>query len=121
MDFCFTNHAQLRGAQRNIDLEAVQFTVTYGRKFHRTGAVLFFLGKRNIPETLRRDDQIMKLEGTVLIISNDNGNKNELLITCYRNKKGLRQIKRKAKRRSKRSSSINCLAGSDNFLANNGE
>ena len=101
MDFSLTNHAQLRGSQRNINPEDIDLILRYGRELHRTGTSFFFLGKRDIPEDLWTDDHMMKLEGTVLIIGNDSAS----LITCYKNKKALREIKKKSKRGRKRPNS----------------
>jgi len=116
MDICLTAHAQIRGAQRNITPENIDLVLRYGKELHRTGASFIFLGKRDIPEDLRNDDQMRKLEGTVLIISEDSNH----LITCYKNRNALREIKKKSKRRRQQPNSPMDVTGSDRRLDNNG-
>lgn len=87
-----TNHAQTRMAQRNLTLEDVYFVLENGQRIHRAGAIFFFLGKRNIPEKLRSDQEHVRLEGSVVVTSR----RLPRIITVYRNRSnGLRRIKRK--------------------------
>lgn len=90
----FSKHAFERASQRNIRGENIEFLLRFGRKIHRAGALFVFLGRHDIPSEYLRDDRYAKLEGTTLVVSNDG----ECLITAYRNKKALRQIKKKLKR-----------------------
>jgi hypothetical protein len=89
-----TEHAHKRCAQRNLDAEALELVRRYGRRLHRTGAVFYFLGRRDLPEELLRDDRYARLEGTTLLFSLEGE-----LITAYRNREALRQIRKKEKRR----------------------
>ncbi len=89
-----SNHARRRCAQRNIDGDVVELVRQHGRKVHRTGVVFYFLGRRDIPADLQREDGFAKLEGTVLLVSPEGE-----LITAYRNRSALRKIQKKAKHR----------------------
>lgn len=88
-----SQHALIRASQRNISNEDMQIVLTYGQRLHNGGAILYFLGQRDIPEELKSDDRIMKLEGTTLVISKDG----TCLITLYKNKDGLKKLKKKRK------------------------
>lgn len=86
----FSRHAHIRCAQRQIHPDSVAFIKKHGQKIRRTGIIFYFLRRRDIPETLRCDDQFAKLEGATLLISQDG-----TLITAYRNPKGLKAILKK--------------------------
>jgi hypothetical protein len=90
----YSKHALERVSQRNIDKDDVRFVLNFGQKIHNGGALFIFLGNKNIPEEYMSDDKFAKLEGTTLVVSKDGNN----LITAYKNKKGLRQIKKKIKK-----------------------
>lgn len=89
-----TNHAIQRCAQRHIAPDALAFIKKHARKIRRTGITFYFLGKRNIPKHLRRNDRYARLEGITLLISPDGS-----LITTYRNPDGLKTIRKKLKYR----------------------
>ncbi len=86
-------HAIERTAQRNIRAEDVDFVFRFGQLVHNGGALFVFLGGRDIPDEFRMDDHFVRLEGTILILSHDG----DSLITAYRNKKGLKDIRKKQK------------------------
>jgi hypothetical protein len=88
-----THHAQVRCQQRNISGHDLRFVKEYGTKYHRTGAVFYFLGRRDIPEELRHNQAYRDLEGITLLFSQA-----EDLITAYRNRKACRKIRKKDKR-----------------------
>jgi len=90
----FSRHAAERAAQRNISQEDMDFVLRYGQEIHRSGAVFIFLGHKDIPESLARKRSVEKLVGTTILISSDE----ECIITAYKNRKALREIKRKDKR-----------------------
>jgi hypothetical protein len=90
----FSNHALQRAAQRNIKRDKMEFILQFGQKIHNGGALFVFLGRHDIPDEYQRDDQFAKLEGSILLVSNDGS----CLITTYKNKRGLKQIKKKQKR-----------------------
>ncbi len=89
----YSNHAMTRMAQRNLSTEAIEYTVTYGQRFHNAGAIHCFLGKKDIPKFDRKHDQVRRLEGTVVLLDP----KSDTVITVYRNKDAPLEIRRKAK------------------------
>ena len=63
----------------------------YGQKLHRTGIVFFFLGQKDIPDVMHM--VLDHLEGTTILFNPSTAE----VITVYRNRNGLRGIKRKVK------------------------
>ena len=90
----FSRHAAERVGQRRIRFEDVDLVLRYGKEIHRAGVMFVFLGHRHIPEQLRHDRILTGLEGLTVIMSSDG----EQVITAYRNRHAIRDIKRKAKR-----------------------
>lgn len=89
-----SRHGAERAAQRNISPEDMDFVLQYGQEIHRSGAIFVFLGRRDIPESMARRSRADRLVGTTILLSSDE----ECVITAYRNRKALREIKRKDKR-----------------------
>lgn len=87
-----SRHAIKRLSQRNIHMVDVSFVLQFGIQVHNGGALFVFLGSKNIPTEFQADDRIAKLEGTTLVMSRDG-----CLITAYRNKNALREIRKKNK------------------------
>lgn len=92
LTLAMSHHASERAAQRNIEASDIAFVMTYGQRFFTGEAVQYFLGRRNIPDELRSDDRVMKLEGTTLIMSHDG-----TVITMYKNKRGCKSLRQKCK------------------------
>lgn len=90
----FTHHAYGRGARRNVAPDAVDYVMTHGRALHRTGVTFFFLGRRDIPARDRRASWAARLEGTIVIVATGG-----VVVTVYRDRRGLRAIARKMKYR----------------------
>ncbi len=90
-----THHARTRQSQRNLTDDEVMFVLEHGRQLRSGGALHIFLGRRDIPanEALRRRYQ--HLEGAVLVV--DDTSDQPVLITVYRNRRGLKDIRSKAK------------------------
>ncbi len=89
--FQFTYHAVTRMAQRNLSRADVLFTIHNGQRCHRDGVVFYFLGQRDLPEDAPSNSR--RLEGTTVVMDPQT----LTIITVYRNRKALRQIKRKHK------------------------
>lgn len=95
-----SSHANERIAQRNLTLEDIAYVYAHGSRTHNGGALMVHLGKRDIPEEDRRDQNRSRLEGTVLVLDQHTGG---YLKTAYRNRaRGLKDIKRKTKYEKKR-------------------
>lgn len=88
----FTQHARRRSARRNVAPDAVDYVLAYGRMIQRTGAMFYFLGRRDIPPCDRRTSWASRLEGSIVIVAPDGA-----VITIYRNRRGLHTIARKMK------------------------
>lgn len=89
-DILFTNHAKKRLAQRGISVDAVQFAIDYGKRQFRQGYVFYFLGQKLLPGfVLPADADRLK---NILVVC-----RGRLVITAYRNPKGLRHVARKLK------------------------
>jgi len=89
----YSCHAGERCAQRNISPTDIAFVMRFGHLLHTGGAVFVFLGRRDIPDDCLADQHLARLEGTTLVLSREDNS----LITAYRNKKALRDIRRKVK------------------------
>ena len=91
-----SRHAGRRLAQRNLSPADVGYVFAHGR-LHHTGKALFVhLGRRDIPVEHQCQNQLRRLEGTILVLDPYTG---QHLTTAYRNRRtGSRGIKRKSKR-----------------------
>ena len=89
-----SKHALARVAQRNFHKDEISFILRFGQRIYNGGALFVFLGKHNLPTECLKEDKYAKLEGSTLVISGDG----TCLITIYKNKKGLKKIKKKLKR-----------------------
>jgi len=90
-----SNHARVRQAQRNLTDDEVAFIMRHGRRIRSGGALHIFLGWRDIPNDRAIFQKYHHLEGATLVI-NDDGH-TPVLITVYRNRRALRDIRRKQK------------------------
>ena len=89
--FQFSSHSALRAAQRNLTEQEICYVVDYGETFHRSGAVIYFLRQRDIPLADRRDEEIVRLAGTAVVLSSDD----RVLVTVWRNKRSGRKVIRR--------------------------
>ena len=85
----------MRQAQRNLSAQDIDFVAAHGRRFHNGGALHVFLRRRDIPRDKSIYQQFARLEGTILVIREDDTR--SVLITAYRNRNGLKAIRTKAK------------------------
>ena len=86
-----------RATQRKLTTTDIAYILTWGREFHRTGAVFYCLycpADRDILVQHRHLLEIMRLAGAVVLAS-----RNEEVITLYRHGRKLRFIRRKMKYR----------------------
>lgn len=91
--YSFTDHATMRGEQRNVSESEVQYVLRHGASTHRAGAQAYFLGRRNIPENDRRNQRVAQLVGTTVLVDVKTG----AILTVYRNAQGLKDHRRKSK------------------------
>ena len=86
-----STHAAARMSQRNVGQDDVAFVIAFGRRLFRTGAEIYFLGRRDVPARYAREAE--HLVGTVVIVARDSS-----VITVYRNARAHNALKRKHKR-----------------------
>lgn len=85
----FTPHALMRMAQRGLSVEDVRYVLRYGTLMYAGAAVVFFLGRMDIPKPDRR--QYERLDGVAVVTSYEGW-----VITVWRNRKnGSRHIRAK--------------------------
>ena len=90
-----SNHALQRAAQRGIGIDIIKIMVLNGECSQKQGLKFFYMKK----DRLKYFDRKMqdKLQNLVVIMAQDN-----TVITTYRNKKAIKNIKLKPKRLSTR-------------------
>lgn len=94
--FSLTKHAALRIAQRNISLSDLDYVLEHGERIYKTGITMYILRKIDIPPGDGNKSQFTRLEGTVLLVGlSKNGNPE--IITAYRNRNALKELRRKGK------------------------
>lgn len=88
-----SRHSLMRAAQRGVSDEVIRLVVQYGRKVRKQGLQYYFGATRDFPDTL--DHKLVERCNDVVVILKAND-----IVTCYKNPKGLRNIKKKRKRLS---------------------
>ena len=79
-EFCPTEHAALRMAQRNLTLEEVWFVIKHGKVSQVGKAREYWLRAKDIPEAFKLNGRWAQLCGTKVIVSHDE----PLIITAWR-------------------------------------
>ena len=86
-----SQHADMRGAQRNISHRYMELVLEYGRCLRASNAKHHFFGEREVERFLETLGSIVfRLEGILVIESQDG-----TVLTVYRNPKALKLVKRK--------------------------
>ena len=93
-----TYHALIRQAQRNLSTDDIDFVLDYGRWMRVAGAWHVFLGRRDIPRDADTARRYSRLEGTTLVIAQEA--EKRVLLTAYRNRRALRNLRTRAGHRS---------------------
>ncbi len=88
-----TRHAFRRMNQRKISDEMINLALKCGCVIYNAGAKFVFVRKKDIPKDIPKAIA-EKIEGVVIVMSSVDGT----IITVYKNKNALREIKRKIKR-----------------------
>ena len=92
----YSDHAITRMAQRGFSDEDVRYIMKHGQRIHRTGIVFYFLGRKDIPEEDLKEKKYRRLEGSTILINTVDDNE-QVIITVYRDRGALRNIRRKHK------------------------
>jgi len=96
--YVLSNHAAQRSARRNLSEEDIRYVLRYGRAYHCADAVIYFLGRRDIPTEDLANDDLARLEGTMILTARDQSS----VITVCRNRDGLKVIRKKFRRLRRR-------------------
>lgn len=87
-----TEHSALRSAQRGLSEEEIEYVYQYASRYHRGGALIYYLRHRDVPTPDQSNDFAMRLVGTALVITRDG----HTLLTTWRNRRrGMKQIRKK--------------------------
>jgi hypothetical protein len=101
-----TAHSAIRSAQRGLSRDEIEYVQLFGSRFHREGALIYYLRRRDIPAFDQRIGWISALVGTALVVSTDG----QTLITAWRNRRnGLKLILKKLDYKSKNRESFDEL------------
>lgn len=90
--YTLTEHAQRRMDMRGFSLSEVNLVLTYGRKVHIRGAVIYAVGRKEISQCAAVGIDLSGLDGLQVVCANDG-----TVITVYRNSdfRGLRPKRRR--------------------------
>ncbi len=97
-DYVLSDHAAQRSARRNLSEEDVRYVLRYGQVYHCANAVIYFLGRRDIPTEDLVNDDLARLEGTLVLTARHCPS----LITVCRHRDGLKLIRKKFRRLRRR-------------------
>ncbi|MEN3039641.1 MAG: hypothetical protein ABDI07_10955 [Candidatus Kryptonium sp.] len=92
----FTHHAFKRIGMRRIEQNLIDIALRYGIRIYRAGVKFIFVRRKDIPNDLP-SKIAEKVNGLVLVLNPID----DTIITVYKNKNALKEIKRKLKRYDK--------------------
>ena len=87
-----SGHGREKMDARRIKERDVLDAVRFGRIYHQTGVVFYFIGRRDFPRGREAEFSKRRLEGLVVIEGNGG------VITTYKNRHASKEIRRKPKR-----------------------
>ena len=90
-NFSHTQHSNKRSCQRGINKDKIIIALEYGKATFKQGLMYYVLGEKDIPAHLQQEKN--KFMNIVVIVSGDS---NEI-VTCYRSKNAVKNIKLKPK------------------------
>jgi hypothetical protein len=83
-------HAMHRAARRGLTIEEIEYVLMFGKRYHRAGAVFYFLREKDLPEGDQRRDFCNRLVGTAVVLDKSKST----VLTVWRNRrKGLKYIR----------------------------
>jgi hypothetical protein len=77
-------------AQRGLCQETIQLVLKYGRVIHKQGLKFFYITKR----MAQGDPELAQATDLMVVVGRDFST----IVTCYRNPKAIKRVKRKPKR-----------------------
>lgn len=93
-----SGHAQLRQVQRNYTNNEISYILRHGRMIRRTGICFYFLAAKDVPRDERRLEWVQRLIGSTVLVNAEGSD----IITLYKNRHALHDIKKKVKFRVRR-------------------
>ena len=91
-----TEHSKERSQQRCLPMDKIKVAMLYSTSFFKQGYIYHVVKNSDLPESFDKR-QKNELKNIVVIISGENNK----IITCYRNKNAMHNIKKKSKRLAK--------------------
>lgn len=88
-----SDHALMRLAQRNLHQSEIEYVLKYGRRIYNGGVLHVFFGSKDIPGKDLRNKRAHQLVGTTILV---NSKTKDVVVTAYRNRNGLKDIRKKA-------------------------
>jgi len=90
--FTHSAHSLQRAAQRGLSNEEIEYILWYGQRHRRSGVIIVYLRRRDIPTTDMWRADVTRLEGTAVVLTRDG----RVILTVWRNRRnGLKHIRRK--------------------------
>mgnify|MGYP002713079174 CR=1 FL=1 len=90
----YTDHAQIRMAQRNLKDEEILFIIEHGKPIYKAGVVFFQMWQKRLPNFIKPNDRLANLAGTTVVACCD-GEGCYLVITVYRDPKSFKKDRAK--------------------------
>jgi len=90
----FSNHYQMRLSQRGISQKAIELLVKYGTSIKKQGYLFWYITNKELKYVSPKYQK--KLKNLIAVMAQD-----RTLITCYKNTKAIKNIKKKNKYLSK--------------------
>jgi len=92
-----TKHAAERMAERRVSCEDINAAMQCGRMYHRRGAVIYFMGRREAGEYTKDARLQGRLTGMTVVCDS----RTQAIITSYRNSKACRRIRKQVDYRTR--------------------
>ncbi len=92
----FSSHATKRACQRRFSKNEIAYILRYARVIRKTGVRFYFLGSKDVPPADMRLPGVQRLIGATLLVGEDG----PTIVTMYKNREALKEIKRKTKFRA---------------------
>jgi hypothetical protein len=89
----YSDHASVRIDQRHFRDDEVRFVVAYGKRLHRTGAILCQLYPDCLPDDLPANHRFRRLVGTTVMLCSCG----QYVVTMYKNPRAFKRDRCKVK------------------------
>jgi len=93
-----TKHAEQRASQRGLNVDQINLCLEYGDSIYKTGRVFYFVSKKCLKKLKKATGAYMDRLDGITIMGKYVRQGEFLIITVYKNKNSLSEIKRKRKR-----------------------